>query len=260
MNIEHISVSRRGIYLECPKKYKFQYHDKIPREGEEPFYFTYGKLIHKIAEVYVQNRGEILISEVKNQILEGEIELEENVFCPALETWPKGYSKRIPGELTAIVQLLDKLGYDGEIHTEHEFYHDLDGEGRHVKGFIDFLIKKNDFWTVIDYKTTKKGPWRETQETITKNLQLRTYARMVQHDFGPIDAKKIKCAMYYVGGGNLVAAKFSQDSLEYAERELLESYKQIEQTDPEKVWGIKGDHCKKCDYNKICQQGRENIK
>jgi len=250
MNIEHISVSRRGIYIECPKKYKFQYHDKIP-QADEPFYFTYGKIVHKIAEVYVENKGEALIEEVKQDVLGGIVEIEPKVFAPPLEAWPKGYSKRLPGMLASIVKVSDKIGYDGDNYQEYEFLYDLDGEGRNVKGFIDRIFVKDDIYTILDYKTTKKGKWRKTPETIKTDLQLRTYARVVQKDFD-VPAENLRCALCYLEGGNVIGGQFTQDALDYAEQELLETYKQIEQTDPETAWARVGEHCRRCPYNNIC--------
>jgi ATP-dependent helicase/DNAse subunit B len=51
MNIEHISVSRYQVFVECKQKYKYRYHLAIKPDKPEPFYFTYGKIVHKIAEV-----------------------------------------------------------------------------------------------------------------------------------------------------------------------------------------------------------------
>jgi CRISPR/Cas system-associated exonuclease Cas4 (RecB family) len=65
-------------------------------------------------------------------------------------------------------------------------------------------------------------------------------------------ADKIYAALYYLEGGNLVGAQFSQQSLELVEQELLQAYKEIENSDPDKVWGNVGDHCGRCKYRKIC--------
>jgi len=254
MDIEYISVSRRGVYIECPKKYKFQYHDKIPQE-DEPFYFTYGKIVHRIAELYVENKGDTLIEEIKQDVLGGVIEIEPKVFAPPLEAWPPGYSKRLPGMLISIVKISDKIGYDGENHQEYEFLYPLDDEGRCVKGFIDRIFIKDGIYTILDYKTTKKGKWRKTQKDIGKDLQLRTYARVIQKKFD-VPAENMRCALCYLEGGDVVGGQFTQEALEYAEKELLETYKQIEQVEAEKAWARVGEHCRRCPYNNICSKYR----
>jgi len=251
MNINHISVSRDSTWKQCQYQYKFRYHEKIPRPGEEPFYFVFGKLVHKILELYVEGKGEVSSEECTRMVLEGEAELEPNKFAPPLNEWAKGYKPRLPRCVANGVKLADKMGFGNDI-LEHKFHYDLDGEGRHVMGFIDWLKDHGDGkYTVIDYKTTKKGPFRETAQTVTKNLQLRTYARVVQKEFGA-KPEDIRCALYYLEDASLIAAKFNEESLEFAEKQLLEAYKQIEQTTAEKAWPNVGRHCSRCDYKTLC--------
>jgi CRISPR/Cas system-associated exonuclease Cas4 (RecB family) len=53
-------------------------------------------------------------------------------------------------------------------------------------------------------------------------------------------------------GGDLIGAKFSQESLDAVEKELLETYMAIESMKPEHARGNVGDHCKRCEYRKMC--------
>ncbi len=247
MHIEHISVSRMRCFEECPQMYKFRYHLKVPRPGPEPFYFVYGKIIHKIAELYVESNGEQSLGDIKTEVLRGKIEIEHGKVAPPLTT---EYKNKLPIHLRAIQQLTDKIGTGGIV--EHKFHYDLDPpHSKHITGFIDRLIIKEDKAWIIDYKTTKKGKWRETKESIRHDPQLSMYARVVQKEFG-IDAKNISTALYYVDGGDLVAASFSQESLERIEKKMLNVYNTIEKADANKVWGNVGEHCKRCDYSTVC--------
>lgn len=248
MLIEHISVSRKGVIEECEALYKYRYHEKRPRdEGiEEPFYFVYGKIVHTIAEEYVNQKGKTPINKVADAVLKGDIEYEKGQKAPKL---PADYKKRLPGHLRSLDRIHQKIGFDGI--CEHEFYYELDSEGRKVKGFIDRLIQKDDKFFVIDYKTTKPGRYRKNKATITTDLQLRVYANVVRQDFGA-EAKNITAALYYLEGGDLFPAKFSEASLTAAEAELLEAYKRIEAKDPDKVIPNVGKHCERCDYRYSC--------
>lgn len=250
MKIPHISVSRKGVWTTCQQQYKYHYHLQLPSPEPEPFYFVYGTLIHKIAEEYVINKGEKLLKEIANDVLKGVIPMDvdkngNSIFAPKL---PKEYSKRMPGHLKAIQNLSDQIGLDGE--TEWKFEYDLDPpNGKRIKGFIDRLIRKNDKFWIIDYKTTKKGRWRK--KTVVNDLQLRCYSRVVQKQFD-VPAENIKAALYYVEGGELVSAKYSNQSLLDAEQELLSTFKEIENTPPDQAWGNVTDNCNRCDYRKIC--------
>lgn len=252
MNINHISVSRSKCFDLCAQQYKFRYHVKLPSPIEEPFYFVYGTLVHKVAELYVMNKGSVPIGDIASDLLSGRVPIEEDTLCPEL---PEDYKKKFQKHLRAIQKLNDKVGWEGIV--EHPFRYDLDPpHERMAVGFIDRLVLRgsgsNMKAFIIDYKTTKKGKWRVNSDTVKDDLQLRTYARVVQKEFG-LPAESIKAALYYLEGENLVAAQYSEESLIEVEKELLHVYKRIEASDPDKVWGNVGWHCKNCDYNSVCQ-------
>lgn len=247
MNIEHISVSRGKSYRQCPYYYKLKYHDKIPNPGEEQFYFVYGKIVHKIAEVHVQEGGARTVREISNEVLGGSIEIEDGKKAPAL---PRDYKARLPGHLRAIERLNNKIGCSGV--TEHKFRYDLDPpNSRFVTGFIDRLILKEGKAFIIDYKTTKEGPYRENMHTIKRDPQLRMYSRVVQKEFG-LRAGDIRAALFYLEGEDIVHASYTEESLDSIEREMLDLYMSIESHAPEEARGVTGGHCRRCEYRDMC--------
>lgn len=255
MDINHISVSRKKCHDLCQQQYKYRYHLKLASPVPEPFYFVYGTIVHKIAELYVENKGQLPIGEIAQDVLRGKIAIEErdgkDVFCPPL---PDDYKRKFQKHLRAIQNLNDRIGWDGLV--EWKFNYDLDPPNkRHVTGFIDRLILKGEGSDqkafILDYKTTKKGKWRVNAETVKEDLQLRMYARVVSREFG-IKAENIKAALYYLEGENLIAAQYNEESLSAVEKELKEAFVRIERADPDKVWGNVGWHCKNCDYATIC--------
>lgn len=253
MNITHLSVSRKSVWDECKKKYHFKYHLKIDPQEEEPFYFTYGKIIHKIAEEYVKEKGQINIKEISVNVLDGSIPLqinENNEKIIAPKEIPFEYKIKMNSHLGSLVKITNETGFDGEL--EWNFKYDLDSPNqKNVVGFIDRLINRKNNYFILDYKTTKRGNWRKNSKTIKSDLQLMTYARIVQKNFN-VPAENISAALYYLEGGNLVSTKFSQKSLDHAEKILKECYDEIKDYEPEKVWGNIGDHCKRCEFRKIC--------
>ncbi len=247
MNINHISVSRKQVWDTCQQRYKYQYHLRLETNQEEPWHFTYGSIIHKIAQEYVGHKGEKLISEVANEVLNGVIPYEDNKKAPPL---PAEYKRKLPEHLRALQQFTEKTGWDGEL--EYNFKFDINPpHGKYVFGYIDRLILKEDRAWIIDYKTTKLGPWRKSSKDIATDLQLRVYARVAQKTFG-LKAENIKCALYYLEGPEVVGAFFSQASLDSVERELLHTYNAIKNTPPEAARGNVGPHCNFCDYKAIC--------
>ena len=249
MNIEHISVSREGTWKECKLRYKYKYHLRIPEDGEA-FHFTYGKVMHKIAEEYVGNKGDKTISEIAVDVLRGNIPIERgltDVFAPPL---PRSYQERMPGHLRSLKTITEQIGMDGEL--EHHFNYDLEPPNKkYIKGFIDRIVQRKDEWFVLDYKTTKKGKWRKDNNSILHDLQLRMYARVIQKEFN-VPADKIRCALYYLEGGELIAAKYSQEAIEEAEQHLLNVYNDITNAPAETAQGTVGDHCFFCPYKRRC--------
>jgi len=255
MKIEHISVSRKQCVEECEQKYKYRYHMELERPGPEPFYFTYGKMVHTIAEEFVGAKGKKTIQEVADSVLNGEIPIDRKDNRKALKL-PPDYQKKLPGHLRAVQKITDQVGMEG--HLEYSFNYDLDPpNNRCVVGFIDRLVPMGDKYFILDYKTTKKGRWRKNIQTVVDDPQLRCYARVVQKKFD-VPADKIRAALYYLEGGDLVGAKFSQKSLDNIEKELLDVYLKIENKDPETVMGRVGFWCNNCDYKSICPFYRSN--
>jgi len=246
MDIEHISVSRKQTFDDCPCRYKYRYHDKIVSLEPMPIYLTYGKIVHKVAEHYVKEQGKKDIALVANEVLNGTILLDDQPSPPL----PDEYKKKFPVHLQNVKVLSDRIGFDG--HLEYEFIYDLDPPNKCMaKGVIDRLIIRGDKYFILDYKTTKKGFYRKTPNTIRKDLQLRSYARVVQKIFGA-KAENIKAALFYLEGADLVATRFTEESLETAEQELKESHKYIREMHPDEAYGRVNDQCRRCDYRKIC--------
>lgn len=246
-----MSVSRKTVWDECKKKYYYKYHLKLEPEEEEPFYFTYGKIIHKIAEEYVAKQGEVELKTITEMVIGGEIPIERNsdnpIFAPKI---PMEYKLRMPGHLSSLGKITKDIGFDGEL--EWDFKYDLDPpNNKMVVGFIDRLVRRKDNFFILDYKTTKKGKFRKDKNSIKSDLQLRTYAKIVQDKFN-VPAENINTALYYLEGGDLISSKFSQKSLDDAKKILLDSYDEIKDMDPNDAWGNVGSHCPRCEYYKIC--------
>lgn len=248
MNIPHISVSRADLYKECPYRYKLKYHDKIPSPIPEPFYFVYGKIIHKIVEVYVLEGGEREIGKVATDVLQGRIHIDNGKCAPKL---PTEYKDRLPVHLK---NFMDKMGDSVRLKsiTEHKFHYDLERpNGKYILGFIDRIIIKDGKAWIVDYKTTKDSRYRKDENTVKFDPQLRMYCRAVQREMN-LPAEKIKAALFYLEDGQCVGSSFSEESLAAAERDLLETYDLIKSHPPESARGNIGQHCNRCEYKMMC--------
>jgi CRISPR/Cas system-associated exonuclease Cas4 (RecB family) len=248
MKIDHISASRESLWEECQEKYRFRYHLKIIPDVPTPFYFTFGKIVHKIIEEHTRAKGEKTLAKVKSDVLSGAVELEPGKKCPHLDNESH---VRLSKHLSNYTKLADKVGFEGDV--EWPFYQDLEPpNSKMIKGFIDRLIIKDGSAFIIDYKTTKPSRWRKDHTTITKDLQLACYSWIVMKNFG-IEPSKIRSALYYLDDAKLVPVRFSEKTLMSVPERLVKVYNDIVLTAPEKAIGRVGDHCRRCDYRDMCK-------
>lgn len=247
MLIEHISISRAGVMQECQQKYKYRYHLKvIPKKPEAPW-FVYGKFIHKIAEIYVQNKMQKDIYMIAAELLNGVIQFDEIEKVKKLDS---SYKNKIKTHLRSVERITKEVGCDG--HIEYEINYDLDPpNNKLLVGFIDRLFFKNDKAFILDYKTTKVGPYRKNKDTIRKDLQLRAYCFYVHTKFN-IDPEKIHAGLYYLDDSKLVTAKYTLHELQDAVENLKKDFALIENMHENAVTPNVGSHCKRCDYEDIC--------
>ena len=266
MHIDHLSVSRKGVIDECEVRYLLQYHARLPAPGPEKPWFAYGHRIHAIAEHYVKLRGTLPLAAVVEAVECGAVPVARAPDGSPIRAEPLHamYRGKFPQHLQALQWLFNRIGVDAE--TEVPFAYDLDSpHGRQVVGFIDHLQIRpgggpagaaEKFALLVDFKTTQAGKYRKTRETIGQDLQLRTYARIVSLSRG-IPAANITAALFYVdggegGNGELLPARFSQESLLAAEAELLACYRRIEGLAPQDARPNVGEACRNCDYKTLC--------
>ena len=251
MKITHISISRKSTWENCKESYKFRYELEMPSPEPEKFYFIYGKLIHCIAEHYCKNKGEISIGEIARNVLDGKISLERNKEANGKIILPEEYKKRFPENLRVLQSHFEQTGTDGLLEWDFKFDLCPDKTGKYLVGFIDRIIQRGGKIFLIDYKTTVSTFWQKNSQTIKKDLQLRAYARIVSKHFD-VKPENIRCALLYLEQNKIVDAKFSEESLIAAEKELLHGYNEILNTHPDNVRGNVGQHCTRCDYRRIC--------
>ena len=257
MDIDYLSVSRKQCWDTCELQYKYKYHLKLISEKPQQIFFTYGQVIHKAAELFVGSKGSKNIDYFIKEILTGNISLDR--FKPANKIYlPPPYFDKISKHIRNLSKITEFLGFDGE--TEFEFQHDLNPPNNLIlKGYIDRLLKKNDKFFVIDYKTTKPGPFRKDKNTIKKDLQMQSYSLVVRDKFN-IEGQKIVLALFYLDDGKMISVSFDDKTLDECKKTLLNTFETIKNKDPEHARPNVGNHCRFCDYSDICPYYKKSKK
>lgn len=247
MNIDHLSVSRTGCFEQCQQQYKYRYHLKVIPDKPEQIHFTYGKLVHKAAEVYVENQGKTPIKNIVQKLLSGEMLFEGSQNLGRLTA---DYHRKLVNHTAFIEKFTEKVGFDGDI--EHKIEYDLDPPHHKIfLGFIDRLIIKNNKAIILDYKTSKNNSWRKTKKDIPYDLQLNAYALYV-HEHHGIEPEDIQAALVYLEDPQVVSTNFTKERLIETKEKLKKAFYVIESYDADKVIGNVGGHCTRCDYNDRC--------
>jgi RecB family exonuclease len=256
MKIEHLSVSRTQLWQECQLKYKFKYHLGLKSNFPEQPWFEYGKIIHKSAELFVEAKGETPIREFTEQILNGKIALEDGSEPKKIHL-DSSYALRLGGHLRAIETITKhRLNYGGFI--EWDFLFDLDQPNKKIlKGFIDRLIPKKDgTYLVLDYKTTRKGPFRKDENSIKDDLQLQAYSMVVSETLN-VQPQNILLALYYLDDQKLVQVRHNKETLDNCKIKLKTIYDKIADTEPERAVPTVGWGCNRCEYRDICPYSKK---
>lgn len=247
MLIEHLSVSRGNLFKECKQEYKFKYHLKTKAPLDDHEYFDYGKIIHKIIEIYTKGNGDFKIFDIKKKVMSGELKVD-TFKHPQQLTQP--YKKRIDNNLNNFLKLNNRLGFHGEV--EWDFHFDLDPPNKkHLKGVIDRLIIHKSQAFIVDYKTVQSQFHQKNINTIKDDLQLKCYALVVSKIFD-IPPQNIKTALFYLESGDLSPVKFANQTLDLVQEGLIKLYDEIHNLKPENVIGNVGDHCRRCLYRPVC--------
>src|SRR5690606_7652896 len=164
-----LSVSKKKVFVDCKKKYKFQYIEKKPRKDWD--HFTFGSFSHKVLEDFHQYyidqqdwraektpRHEIMTKSFKNAIKEFKPKLTKEMISEAYNYMCL--------YLTTLEQEFPHV-----LSCEEEFNLSL-GNNIKLLGFIDRVQVDDDgVLHVCDYKSSKSDKYLKNDP-----FQLLTYA------------------------------------------------------------------------------------
>jgi hypothetical protein len=213
---DHISFSEIKIWQECPHKHKLYYIDGLRVfKGNE--YTAFGKALHAVSENFLVKD----MTETPEEFFEEEFLKELKLLgreSPDLELRPDLVSQmRTQGkDLAPLIQpsLKDYFGEYEIFSVEEEILHELHVE-TNFKGYIDLVVKKDDQYYIIDWKTCSWG-WdaRRKADRMT-TYQLAYYKNFFceKHSISPDKvtacfgllkrtAKKNRVEIFEVGCGN----------------------------------------------------------
>lgn len=190
---KHISYSELKTWAECAWRHKLQYID-----GLEPFYgnefTTFGTALHAVSEKFLidktaKNPEKYFETQFLKELKELKDKDTELILDSDLIQKMRSQGTTLAPQI--IPSLKEYFGDYEVVSVEEKLYEPIDKDARNFKGFIDVVVKKNDIYHIIDWKSCSWG-WKQDK----KRDQLITYQLTLYKSFFAkkhnIDPKNIK--------------------------------------------------------------------
>jgi len=237
-----ISASSIKTFTQCPRKYKFNYLDHLPRK--EWNHLTLGNLCHKTLEIFHHS---LIINPVpKNEfgkIMGDSFQEARKEFTATKEIEEEAFLLLKNYLLMLEQKSLPKVK---DVEVPFEFYLD---ERVFIRGFIDRIdVLEDGRFHIVDYKTTKNTKYLEP-------FQLGVYGLWLRKDNPNIKSFDASYVLLR-HKSSTKEYSFSQKDLDNIHKELLMYANQI---DNEVDWKTNPSPlCRYCDFYEICDA--QNIK
>jgi len=237
-----LSASRVKTYQQCPRKYYYNYIEKLPRK--DWLHFDLGTLVHGVLEYFHANfktdarRSALNLKRTMKESfkkyrehMEEEKPLDHGVLIEARDLLAD-YLKRMES---------DGIGSE-IIALEDDFHIELTNEFG-VQGYVDRIDQDGDgVLHIKDYKTNRNPKYLEP-------FQLRTYGIYLLDRFPEVDKFRGSYIMMRFGG-MLVSYDFNREDVEKTKKQLIEYAQRISE---EERWMAKPSRlCDWCDFKNPC--------
>jgi len=232
-----LSASSVKTYEQCPRKYKFNYIDKLPKKHFD--HFDLGNLCHKTLEGF----HDYFISNKYNK--KSAVKIMGESFAKARLGFPSLSDELVLEAKQMMFDYLKMISVDGMPNVkscEKDFDFNIT-ESIRVRGFIDRIdVLKNGSFRIMDYKTTKSVQYLDS-------FQLLVYGVWLKKEFP--DIKDFSGAYVLLRHkSKLKEYSFNLVDIEEAEKKLI-SYANSIKT--ENTWvTVPGKLCNFCDFKDVC--------
>ena len=253
------SYSRINCYLQCPRKYKFAYIDKIKTEIKETIESFTGNVVHEtLRKLYKDLMYEKL--NTLDELLEflrreWDRKWNDGIIITNKEYTSENYLKMAERFVRDYYKRYYPFNQSRTIALEERVVVDLDGTGRYkIQGYIDRLAYRDGgIYEIHDYKTNMTLPINEYLE---KDMQLPLYAIGIKNRYP--DVKDIRLIWHFLAFDKEVEIKKSDMELEALKRKVMDIIERIERSEefPAKPSIL----CDWCEYKPICGEFKHRYK
>ena len=259
------SFSQIWVYKQCPKKYQYQYVDKLEKEFKSSPDLILWTSVHGALERLYQQVN-IFKLPTKEDILNKFHEIRNTEINKAwdelLYKWDQtagDYIRRWEHYLNDYYDKYHPFDWIKVIWTEVKMYFSLTNtENNDFYGVIDRLDKQWDTYIINDYKTNKNLPPEDKDDY---REQLSLYALWVKQKYWKY-LKNIKAKLHFLHFDELderdvtdevlqpIVEKYSKliNKIEVAKAKYAESFNSDKQAFPTQA----NNFCRFCEYQNLC--------
>ena len=245
------SYSKLNCYLQCPRKYKFAYIDKIKTEIKETIESFTGNRVHNTLKKLYRDLMYEKLNSLEDLLdflrREWERKWNDGILITSREYTRENYLRMAERFIRDYYKRYYPFNQSRTLAVEERILIDLDGTGRYrVQGFIDRLAYRDGgIYEIHDYKTNMTLP---VSECLENDIQLPLYAIGVKKRYH--DVKEIRLVWHFLAFDKEVEIVKSDEELENIKRKVIDIIERIERSEdfPAKPSAL----CEWCEYKPIC--------
>ena len=225
------SYSKLKCYEQCPKKYKFQYIDKIRVEIKESIELFLGKRVHETLKklhndlrYQKKNTLEDLLIFIRNQWAEN---WNDSILVVKKEYCPEDYLKIAEKCIIGYYNQYDPFNQGKTISLEERILINLDGSCKYkLCGYIDRLTEVEDgCYEIHDYKTCSRLP---SLEDIKNDGQLALYSIGIKQRYP--DIKDVRLVWHFLKFDEEINSTRTDEERERLKQSIIQMIDTIEST------------------------------
>jgi RecB family exonuclease len=249
------SVSSTRDYEDCPRRYRFGYVEKRPKDRPVPPTWRFGTVVHAAleaawkaamrsdADVPIRAHLGVALAALEVSLVEEGLEDERvravDVVTRALEVDVVRDGALDPdADLPASRPVGVEEALRGRIDAEHR-----------IIGFVDLVLQRPDgVIELVDHKVTSR---RSTPDELHDDFQLNLYGQLARARFP--DATGIVATHHYPTGPEAVSVRLDADEMTRAELRVRDAARAIV-ADTEFA-PITSERCRHCPWQPSCDEG-----
>jgi RecB family exonuclease len=249
------SVSSTREYEGCPRRYRFGYVDRLPKDRPVPPSWRFGTVVHAALEAawraamagpadapvraHLGAALDALEQALAQEDLVDERERAVDVVTRALEV---DVVRDGALDHDADLPLARPVGVEealrGRIDQEHR-----------IIGFVDLILERPDgVIELVDHKVTAR---RSTPDELHDDFQLNLYGRLARARFR--GATGIVATHHYPTGPESVSVRLDEDEMARAEQRVRDAARAI--ADDTDFVPITSERCRHCPWQPSCPEG-----